>query len=224
MRFWLIIISGVCASSVLGQVSLSDLPAVAGSGPHSAGLVIDFNNGAQPDSFVWKYAFEEGLVSGAEMLIAVASVDPNLSVTYSGDGSDGFFLNSIRYEYDGLLFETANNYPTSSWGYYISGGEAGGLEIVNANGGLFPSDWAASMVGASETSFGGLGRILQDGAWDYWSLGAYDTSTFAHLGTPSGTPLPAPIPETRATALAGIIGILVHLWRNSKNPGHRRFH
>lgn len=210
---------GLCGGGLWGQFSVGDLPAILGSGPETAVLVIDFNNGVDPDSFAWSYRFGGENVSGADLLLAIAASDPALTVSHGGTGEDGFFLTAVRYEYKGTLYEQEGVYPTASWGYYLAGGTAGGANVAVAGGNEFPEIWEASMVGASDTAFGSLGRILSDGAWDYWSVGPYDTETFDHLGTPEGFPVPAPIPEP--TILTTILGILIAATFQSGKRGLR---
>ncbi len=195
-----------CCSVLNGQISVGDIPTLLGEGDDIGFLVIDFNNGMEPDSFVWGYRFDEPSFSGADLLLAVAALDPTLSIGYGGNGSDGFFLTSVRFEYAGRVYEQEGVYPTASWGYYLAGGNAGGTAVTAAGGADFPASWEASTVGASDTAFGTPGRILTDGAWDYWSVGPYDTTTFSHLGTPAGTPVPAPIPEPTYLTFFLVIG------------------
>lgn len=190
------------------QFTGADIPLQLGSGPNTAYLVIDFNNGGTPDSFVWAFSFTGTDVSGADMLLAVAAVDPNLALNYGGSGSDGFFLNGISYQYSGEAFSQESEYPTASWGYYIAGGQAGGQNVTIPGGVNYPVNWESAMVGASDVSFGAPGRLLDDGSWDYWSVGPYDPDTFAHLGTPSGSPIIAPIPEPNQI-LVGFATLLI---------------
>lgn len=183
------------AGAAWGQFSVGDLPLLLGEGQFTGVLVIDFNNGMEPDSFAWGYRFNGPMFSGADLLLAVASMDPLLTIGYGGNGEDGFFLTSVRYTYNGATYEQESVYPDASWGYYLAGGTAGGASLTVQGGSELPDQWEVSMVGASDRAFGSPGRILDDGSWDYWSVGPYDTETFVHLGAPAGAPVPAPIPE-----------------------------
>lgn len=208
MRCLLVALGVLGATLSDAQFTGADIPLQIGSGPNTAYLVIDFNNGEAPDSFAWAYGFSGADVSGADMLLAIAAVDPNLTLDYGGSGSDGFFLSAISYQYTGEAFSQESEYPTASWGYYIAGGQAGGQNVSVPGGITFPMNWESAMVGASDMSFGTPGRLLEDGSWDYWSVGPYDTDTFAHLGTPSGSPTVAPIPEPSQT-LMGFLSVLI---------------
>lgn len=205
----LLLALGVLVTTLLeAQFTGSDIPLQIGSGPNTAYLVIDFNNGEAPDSFAWAFSFSGTDVSGADMLLAIAAVDPNLTLDYGGSGSDGFFLNGISYQYSGETISQESEYPTASWGYYIAGGQADGQSVSIPGGVSYPVDWESAMVGASDMSFGTPGRLLGDGSWDYWSVGPYDTNTFAHLGSPSGSPAVAPIPEP-TQILVGFASLLI---------------
>lgn len=210
MRCLLVALGILGATLSNAQFTGAAIPLQIGSGPNTAYLVIDFNDGEAPDSFAWAYSFSGSVVSGADMLIAIAAVDPNLNLDYGGSGSEGFFLSAISYQYSGKTFSQESEYPSASWGYYIAGGQAGGQNVSIPGGITYPVDWETAMVGASDMSFGTPGRLLEDGSWDYWSVGPYDTDTFAHLGTPSGSPSVAPIPESNQI-LIGFASLLITL-------------
>lgn len=204
MRHTVAMAMALFGGHVWGQFSVGDLPALLGEGSSTGMLVIDFNNGMEPDSFAWGYRFDGSMFSGADLLLAVAEMDPLLTIGYGGSGEDGFFLMSVRYTYGGRIYEQESLYPDASWGYYVAGGMAGDTAVTVPGGSQIPGQWEVSMVGASDQAFGSPGRILSDGSWDYWSVGAYDTETFVHLGAPAGVPVPAPIPEP--AILISVIG------------------
>lgn len=187
-----------------GQFSVDDLDWIVGSGSQFAGLVIDFNDGTVNDSFAWGFRFDGADVSGADMLVAVASIDPRLSVAYGGTPTEGFFLSQISYqEAGGPLHVQTANYPVTDWGYYLAGGTAAGAAI-SGGGTDLPATWTVSPSGAGDGSFGFVGRFLADGSWDYWSAGPNSGDPlYQHLVPPSGDPLAAPIPEPSTYWLMG---------------------
>jgi hypothetical protein len=158
-------------------VTFDDIHLWTGTGSNRAALVIDFNDAATPQSYVWGYRWD-GTATGEDMFRAVVTADPrlfakrkafswgtaNLGIGYDADG-DGFAIS------DGTMFgaggiaagsETAADGATAldpddryreGWhsgffGYYVAG--------VNPYAG---GTWAESQVGGGD-------RALADGAWD----------------------------------------------------------
>ena len=183
----------------------ADLVQTIGSGSNHATLVIDFNDGLPDDSFAWGYRFD-GQVSGAAMILAIAAVDPNLSLTAFGDASSGFFISAIQY-LDGTTLRTATastSAPWQYWAYWIDGGFADGPigtpSPVAGGGSSLPGSWTESPVGASADSFGSSGRFLSDGSWDAWSFGEFGSNA------PSG-PVLAAVPEPTGALLASLASL-----------------
>lgn len=77
--------------SAKAQFSFADLEFWVGQGSDSAMLVIDFQNGQFDSSYAWGYRYNPP-ATGGDMLSAIASADPNLSVNVSGG-----FLNDVLY-------------------------------------------------------------------------------------------------------------------------------
>ncbi len=167
--------------------SFSDIDYWVGSGANEAALIVDFNDGASTEAWAWGYRWT-GSASGAEMIDAIASADPNFTILFSGTVSAGFFLGTITYDGSaGLQTETNDFTPgvDENWGYYL----APDTTAADAN------NWVASGSGASD-------RMLSDGAWDAWSFGNYDPNTFAHLAPPdTGQAAAAPVPEPGSFAI-----------------------
>ena len=225
MKFRVLILAGLaaCATTEAATVATtSDLLYVVGSGANLATLVIDFNDGSGTESFAWGYRWD-GEASGADMLLAIAEADAGLSMVSFGDGDSGFFFSSLTYN-DGTTTHSAaggsfETFPEDyvSWGYYLSGGFAGGAlgspASVSGGGISLPSSWISSPVGAAADSFGDSGRLLTNGAWDVWSFGA-NGEDFFHTAPPSGSPTAA-VPEP-ASGLLALGGIAVFLRRRKR--------
>ncbi len=205
--------SGASAAIVAGT---PDISFIVGSGENQSNLVIDFNDGEEVTSFAWGYRYD-GVVSGADLLIAIGAVDPNLSLTFGGSGESGFFLSQIDYLENGVTHSEAGT-DSAFWAYYIAGGTAGddlvgtGGEPTPAAGGgsALPDPWTSSPTGASAESFGETGRLLTDGSWDAWSFGTFRLDPFVPPGPP-GVPTAA-VPEP-STTFCGVLASLLFLRR-----------
>lgn len=191
---------GIGAAQAAVVMDVSDVLFVAGEGANRATLIIDFNDGNGTESFAWGYRWD-GVASGEDMLTTIALADPNLTIDSAS------FVGSVSYFDGATLHSAASDFATNfeSWGYYLSGGfagddqpfVAGGIPLaVSGGGSALPSSWTISPTGASLVSFGDSGRILEDGSWDAWSFGSYDSVTFDHLAAPGPeAPEAAAIPE-----------------------------
>lgn len=79
--------------SAFAQFSMDDIAFWVGSGSKSAVLVIDFNDGTNPQSFAWGYRFDGTSVTAEDMIADIDSVDNALSmVVMSGFVSDINYL------------------------------------------------------------------------------------------------------------------------------------
>jgi hypothetical protein len=216
-----IIIGGLVAYTTAHAATITtqaDLLFVVGTGSNLSTLVIDFNDGTTTESFAWGYRWDSQ-ASGADMLLAIVAADSSLTMNSSGSGASGFFISQLGY-FDGVANHSGASgsfatFPADyfSWGYYLSGGFAGGTSTsptpVTGGGLALPTTWTSSPVGASTDSFGDSGRLLANGSWDVWSFGP-NAANFSHQAPPSGSPLAAAIPEPSASliALTGL-GILL---------------
>ncbi|MFP4351908.1 MAG: PEP-CTERM sorting domain-containing protein [Puniceicoccaceae bacterium] len=217
------------ATALNGAVnSFSDITQWVGTGSNEAALVIDFNDGSATDSFAWGYRWDDPgepvAVSGADMILAIAEADPNLSISHGGTAEDGFFVTEISYK---GFSATSGDFVTNFdyWNYLLAGGTTGVSEfdpdyVPGAplpqtwnypNGGAsLPGSWEAAKTGASD--FSGTysdagstpipGRRLADGSWDAWVFGS-------EVDSPSGPIAPAPEPETAGLFLAIGAALLV---------------
>ena len=147
-----------------------------GTGANQSGLIIDFNDGATTDRYVFQYNWDGAAdtVSGAEMLIDVAAAITDLSIFYAGTAADGFYMTQLSYA---TQSETNGDFSTNFdyWGYFVAGGSASGNSVSGA-GETAPDSIDGSPVGAGELSYGSPGRFIADNSWDVWSFGPYETS------------------------------------------------
>ena len=210
------------ASALSGAVnSFSDITHWAGAGANESALVIDFNDGSATDSFAWGYRWDDPVdpvvVSGAEMILAIADSDPNLEISHGGTEDDGFFITKIRYK---TFTATSGDFVTNFdfWNYQLAGGTTGVSNFDSAydpdgslpqiwnypNGGTaLPNSWESAKTGAAD--FSGTypdadntpipGRRLANGSWDAWVFGVFGSM-------PSGPITAAPEPETAGLLLA----------------------
>lgn len=204
------VLTACITNTLLGSIvtDQSDVLFVVGSGTHRANLVIDFQDGKTPESFAWGFRFDGADVSGADMLLAVAAADSRLTVASGGSAENGFFVNSISYD-DGT-----DTHTDTSFGYFLAGGSAGDDTVgpggiptpVTGGGTVLPSSWTLSPTGSSDVSFDETGRLLTDGAWDAWSVGAWTED-------PPGTwnPPPAPSGDVFAAIPEPSVAVLILL-------------
>ena len=147
-----------------------------GTGSNQSGLIIDFNDGASTERYVFQYNWDgaAGTVSGAEMLIDVVAAITDLSIFYTGTAADGFYMTQLSYD---TQSETNGDFITNFdyWGYFVAGGSANG-NSVSGSGETAPDSVDGSPVGAGELSYGSPGRFIADNSWDVWSFGPYETS------------------------------------------------
>lgn len=218
MKVSLLIINGVAllsahlATAAIGN--FGDIETWVGTGTNQAGLTIDFHDGDTRESFTWGYQWD-GQASGAQMIMDVASADPNLSITYSGDATNNFYLTEISY-YDPIgdvthLLTNGTADPWPYWGYYIVGGTSGDVvgdpkaPATTPSQLVFPTtgEWESSNFGAGELSYGKYGRFLENNAWDAWSYGVFGTapSTLSNAAVPE----PSSYALLAGLALAGIV-------------------
>ncbi|MCX8107743.1 MAG: hypothetical protein N3G20_02955 [Verrucomicrobiae bacterium] len=193
-------------------VTFEDVVFWVGSGTKRAALVVDWNDGVFPESFVWGYRWD-GVATGLEMLQAVVESDSRLFAHVSEPGPFGTAVYGIGYDQNGngsfgvtpgLEFNAggwsigvpddhrragedgdrwAEGWNLGFWGYYVK--EPGAEE------------WTVALTGPSD-------RILADGAWD-----GYSFAPGFRFSEPSGA-APAPVPEPEVYALM-CVGVLVLL-------------
>lgn len=84
---WLILL---ISPPLLAQFTPAEVQFWIGNGPDTSLLVVDFRDGSFDSSYAWGY-LHDGSKTGADLLNAVASADPNFSVNM------GAFLNDVIY-------------------------------------------------------------------------------------------------------------------------------
>lgn len=198
-------------------VSLDDIQLWAGSGNNRAALVIDWNSGSNPESFVWGYRWD-GTASGLDMIQAVVAADPRLHAHFS-DFSFGRSLLGIGYDLnnDGAFaVDPALSFDSS--GLAIGSGSANANDARTAthpadlyregwNSGFWAyylksdgsEDWSSALTGSAD-------RTLLDGAWDGYSFAAAFNSSAPDTPAVAAIPEPAPL----SLLLAGFITFSLH--------------
>lgn len=153
-----------------------------GSGANTSGLVIDFNDGSATERYIFAYEWDgvAGEVSGAEMLDAVATALPEFSYTLGGGSiADSAFFNSMTYSGQA---QTNGDFVTNFdyWGYFIAGGVAGedaGTPVaIPGAGPVIPNVLNGAPTGSSAVAFGAPGRFIDNGSWDVWSFGPFEST------------------------------------------------
>ncbi len=234
------ILSLTLFSTGLGQAavnSFSDINYWVGTGANQSALVIDFQTDASTSAFAWGYRWDEPtdpvVISGADMLLAIAAADPNLDVAHGGSAEDGFFVTQITYESAfGEFSATSGDFINDLryWNYHLAGGTTGVASsdpdydpdapqpqiwtYPNA-GTSVPTSWEPSKTGASGQSGGIQGRLLADGSWDAWTFGEFGV-------TPGGTIAAAPEPSNFALLFGLATVLFAASRRNRRNDAAGR--
>lgn len=172
----------------------------AGENAREAVLVIDWNDGAAPLAWGYRWPAAEAK-TGADLLNAIVGADPRLSV------SGGDFVSFLRYDANGdgipeRSQASLNDPPYTFWGYFVNNAVIDGTpptfedaaHVLPPNGnpydGAGPGAWVSSSTGY-------LDRPLADGSFDGW--------VYANWGETSGPLEPVaalPVPEPLALTLA----------------------
>jgi len=133
-----------------------------------------------------------------------------LSLTATGTAASGFYLTGVSYTENAVTHSQAGgtflSYPEdyTAWNYYLAGGSAGN-QAISGGGNALPGVWTVSPTGASLDSFGDLGRVLSNNAWDAWSFGYLDEN-YAPVTPPDST-VYAAIPEPQTASLLVLAAI-----------------
>lgn len=164
-------------------VNFADIRFWAGTGSNQAAVVIDFNDGQSPRSYVWGFRWD-GTADGEDALRAIVLADPHLDAVI-----DVFSF--------GASLNTASYLPLSGGGYRHSRTQDFGPA------GLYWSYWSATQTSPAWafSNFGMSDRVLVDGDVDGWAM-----SNPGFDGVPPTTPVPA-VPEP-ASILALSLGII----------------
>lgn len=161
-----------------------DVALWTGAGPNRAMLVVDFNDGATPQSYAWGFRWT-GAATSEQMLRAIDASDPRLSSVILGQAGVGFgaFLDSAAYDAagDGFAEHTGPAWPAGWWQFWNK--ENGGQAWAEAGGGM-------------------SARTLTDGAWDGWSF-VRDSVQVA----PDAPVAAVPEPATLLALAAGLLAL-----------------
>lgn len=190
-----LIFAGLLSAAISQAFGLDDITTWAGTGSNRAALVIDWNDGVQPESLVWGFRWD-GTATGAQMLSGVMAADPRLSRTFGGGGPLTIFGLGYDTDGDGLPLSGAGEFlsPTDPGDHFQEGWFEAGFwgYYVSSNTSELPSNW----------SFGGsdfFGESLQDNDWRGFSFApGFDG------GAPSSPVNPVPEPISLAALAAGI--------------------
>jgi len=218
--------------------SMDDIKFWVGEGPNRSVLAIDFQDGNDKSAFAWGFRWDPKNYgtngpSGADMLMAIANADPNLTVNGRVLLNNVDFIFNISYkdtttgkEHYGEHGMTPE-YDFVSWSYFITGGKhtiytnttggSGnpiGIEPVDGGGGNLPTPTEYTVSGSGLAT-----RYLANGSWDIWvhcekganwePLALPTAAIYAAQGIPQ---LPPPPPtktfsvyETKISARTSII-------------------
>ncbi|MBL8060595.1 MAG: PEP-CTERM sorting domain-containing protein [Chthonomonas sp.] len=160
-------------------INFEDIRFWAGSGTNRAAVVIDFNDGQTPRSYVWGYRWN-GSARGEDALRTIVQADPLLDAVI-----DQFSF--------GASLNTASYLPQSGGGYRHSRAQDFGPA------GLYWSYWTATQVNPNWafSNSGMSDRVLNDGDIDGWAMSDPNFS-----GVPPTSPVPA-VPEPAVVIALG---------------------
>jgi hypothetical protein len=175
------------AGTAQASLNFDDIQFWVGTGENRAALVIDWNDGVNPDSLVWGYRWDE-TATGTDMIQAIDAADSRFTVNGSV-GQYGLFVDGIRYDFGNTQIHDQATTPdwSMTWSYWVS-------TIENS------SSWTSSWVGASD-------RVLVDGSCDGWSFTAWDES-YNPVTAPSNPVAAVPEPVTIGLLAMGVLGVI----------------
>jgi hypothetical protein len=182
--------------------TFSDIQFWAGEGENRAALVIDWNDGIEPQSLAWGYRWD-GPATGEDMVLSVMQADQRLfgkvAQTSFGDvlngigydlDNDGFAISDGTEFTDGLAYTgdpTDNATSVDLDDHYLEGWMEGFWGYWNSEDG---TSWSESGVGIAD-------RDLVDGAWDGFSFAP------GFVSSAPDTPVAA-VPEPTTLPLLGL--------------------
>jgi hypothetical protein len=212
--------AGVAAAAVVfsssttarGAIDFGDLKFWAGSGENRAALVVDFNDGATPESYAWGYRWSGGGKTAADMVRTLVEQDDRLYAKF-GEFSWGLAVLGLGYDADGDGFALSDNTQFDSRGIAIVNPDTdpvdGGLSLdpndhygegwwtayfayyQGNNGSPYAGGtWSESPVGISD-------RVLTSGIWDGLSYAP------GFAGSAPTEPVAA-VPEPATVGLAAV--------------------
>lgn len=195
----------ITASASIHAFGFEDITTWAGTGTKQAALVIDWNDGINPQSLVWGFRWN-GNATGLDLLNSIMTIDPKLVRVNGGGGpntiyglgydldADGF---SITGTGDAAFATDADDHYKAGW---FTAGFWGYYNVQNTT--QLPTTW----------TFGDGGFItgnLDDQSWEGFSWAPAFTG-----GQPSD-PTNAPVPEPATMAALGF-GVAALLRKRKK--------
>lgn len=147
LNLFLVISLLLIITQPLSAFDFDDILFWVGEGDNQAALVIDWQDGKEPQSLAWGFRWS-GTATGQDLINAIVSADNRLSGNVDG------IISSLIYDLDNnqIIDDNDHNinyslYPNNYWSYWVK---------ENSN-----QDWGYSNHGIS-------GRYLTDGCWDAW--------------------------------------------------------
>ncbi len=170
--------AGLLAASVANAATITgfgDIENWVGSGPNSAALVIDWNDGLNyggatgDQSLAWGYRWS-GAATGEQMFEAIVSADPRLVLNPAPPVGGPGTVCGIGYDLNGNGFTYVSD-PTN-----LDKGHASDPSDHYREGWLHAGYWsywnekaATTGLPAWTSASTGFSRTLQNGSWDGWS-------------------------------------------------------
>ena len=191
--------------------TFGDIEYWVGSGSNQAAMVIDWNDGKDPQSLVWGYRWD-GTATGEDMIMAIAGTgdgytpygdDMRLFANLTYYGGLGYALFGLGYDLDGdggsfisgeEGYETENGYATDPDDHYREGWYTGNWsywwdEDLNDTIG---DAWHFAPLGLSS-------HVLTDGIVDGWGFGCLPGEPVAAA--------PVPLPGAVWLLGSGLMGL-----------------
>lgn len=184
----------IVSAASLQAFGFEDITTWAGTGSKQAALVIDWNDGINPQSLVWGFRWD-GNATGLDLLNSIMTVDPRLVRVNGGGGANTIY--GLGYDLDGDGFSITGTgddaVATDTDDHYEAGwftaGFWGYFNVQNSN--QLPTSWSWG-----DGSF--ITSNLDDQSWEGFSWAP------AFNGTAPDAPVNAPVPEPATMAALGL--------------------
>ncbi len=190
----LISISLAISAASIQAFGFSDIIHWAGTGSKQAALVIDWNDGVNPESLVWGYRWD-GDSTGLDMLDAIMALDYKLVRAPGGGGPNTIYGLGYDLDNDGFsITGTGDNaYATDLDDHYKAGWFTSGFwGYFNAQDTTeLPTSW-----GWGDGGF--ITGNLDDQSWEGFSWAP------GFNGTAPSDPVNAPVPEPATMVALGL--------------------
>lgn len=212
-------LTSIAEASPYSDFDFDDITYWVGSGSNQAALVIEWNDGKEPQTIVWGYRWD-GTATGADMLAAISGSGYATGGPFSGNmaGADSRLYTQLQW------WSGYDAYTVYAFGYDVDGDgfkwqedadESGGPADPDDHGyeGWYTGYWSYWVSDdGSEWAYSGWGisaRELSDGSWDGWSYSDFASyGSGSAPGTPASAQAPVPIPGAIWLLGSGLIGLL----------------